>query len=39
MDGIDDGSSAVCRESQPWNAMTHLVTSAETRQDDQADAS
>ena len=34
----DDVSSAVCRERQPWNAMTHLTASAERRQDDQADA-
>ena len=31
-------SSAVGRESQTWNEMTHLLECAERRQDDQADA-
>ena len=28
-------SSAVCRESQPWNEMTHLLEWAERGQDDK----
>ena len=38
MDGGDNASSAVCRESQTWNEMTHLLEWAERGQDDQADA-
>ena len=34
----DDLLSAVCRERQSWNAVTHLLERAERRQDDQADA-
>ena len=34
----DDVSSAVCRESPPWNEMTHLLEGAERGQDDEADA-
>ena len=37
MDGNDDVSSAVCRESQTWNEMTHLLECPERSQDCKAD--